>query len=136
MNSCIVVIDDDVDTVDCLRIALNRQSYEVLGACSGADGLRLTRQHHADLVLTDVMMPDMDGFEVCRRLRADPATADTRIVMLSGRGALADRAAGLEVGADAFVVKPVSLKELARIINELLTQPVPSRADGGEGATL
>ncbi len=136
MAPCIVVIDDDVDTVDCLRIALIRQSYEVLGACSAADGLRLARQHHADLVLTDVMMPDMDGFEVCRNLRADPATTDTRVVLLSGRGALADQVTGIEVGADRFVVKPVPIRDLVQIIQELLDQPVRSRADGGEGVTL
>jgi len=136
MNSCIVVIDDNADTVDCLSLALKRQSYEVLGACSGAEGLRLARQHHANLVLTDVMMPDMDGYEVCRTLRADPATADTRIVMLSGRGALADRATGIDVGADKYVVKPVPLKELIQIINELLAQPVPSRAGCSEGAQI
>src|SRR3989304_998864 len=124
MTPRIIVIDDDADTVDCLRIALKRRGYEVVGALSGAEGLATIRAIRPGLIIIDVMMPDIDGLDVCRSVRADPALAGGGIVLLSARSALADQAAGFEAGANRYIVKPVSLGALIKAVDELLALDV------------
>lgn len=125
MNNLIVLIDDDVDTLECLRIALKRQAFQVAAAMRGIDGLALARAQRPSVVVVDVMMPDMNGLEVCRRLRADPATAGVPIVLLTARSEIADQTAGIEAGADRYVVKPVPLATLTNLVKELAAQAEP-----------
>jgi DNA-binding response OmpR family regulator len=113
----ILVIEDDPDIALSLRLKLERDGgFEVQTAHDGAEGLRLALDRPPDLVLLDVNLPGMDGFEVCRRLREEPATAATPVIMLTARIGESDRVAGLDLGADDYITKPFSPKEaLARI---------------------
>jgi len=113
----ILVIEDDPDIALSLRLKLERDGgFEVRTAADGAAGLRMAVERPPDLVLLDVNLPGMDGFEVCRHLRNDPATAATPVIMLTARIDESDRVAGLDLGADDYITKPFSPKEaLARI---------------------
>jgi DNA-binding response OmpR family regulator len=113
----ILVIEDDSDIALSLRLKLERDGgFEVVTADDGAAGLRLALRQPPDLVLLDVNLPSMDGFEVCRQLRKEPATAATPIIMLTARIGESDRVAGLDLGADDYITKPFSPKEaLARV---------------------
>jgi two-component system, OmpR family, alkaline phosphatase synthesis response regulator PhoP len=113
----ILVIEDDPDIALSLRLKLERDGgFEVRTAADGAAGLRMALERPPDLVLLDVNLPGMDGFEVCRQLRNDSATAATPVIMLTARIDEADRVAGLDLGADDYITKPFSPKEaLARI---------------------
>ena len=120
MPEKILVIDDEESVVELLRILLELKGYEVIKAYRAEDGLRKAYRTQPDLVLLDIMMPDMDGFEVCRRLRADPRRAGLRIVMLSAKGRDQEVEKGLGLGADAYVTKPFSTKDLVAQIHALL----------------
>lgn len=111
--SRILVIDDDASVTDFLRRGLSYEGYEVRVASSGRQGLDVARDDLPDLVVLDVMMPDMDGLEVCRRLKAG---SDIPILMLTARDAVSDKVQGLETGADDYLVKPFAFEEfLARV---------------------
>ncbi len=118
----ILIIDDDPDTIEFLRIVFTVRGRELTGAPTGTEGLRLARERHFDLILVDVMMPDIDGYEVCRRLRADPATANIPIVILTARSSLVDQTLGLEAGADRFLIKPVGISILTGLADTLITE--------------
>lgn len=118
----ILIIDDDPDTLEFLRIVFNVRGRDVTGAQTGGEGLQMVQQQHFDLILVDVMMPDIDGYEVCRRLRADPSTAKIPLVILTARSSLIDQTQGMEAGADRFLVKPVGISVLTRLADELITQ--------------
>jgi two-component system cell cycle response regulator len=124
----ILIIDDDPDTLEFLRIVFNVRGRDVVGAQTGTEGLRLARQQPFDLILVDIMMPDIDGYEVCRRLRADPITAKIPLVIVTARSSLLDQTQGLEAGADRFLIKPVGISMLTTLADELITrsQPAPS----------
>jgi DNA-binding response OmpR family regulator len=113
----ILVIEDDPDIALSLRLTLEREGeFSVEDAADGPGGLKRALDRPPDLVLLDVNLPGMDGFEVCRHLRKDPATAGTPVIMLTARIGEADRVAGLDLGADDYITKPFSPKEaLARI---------------------
>ena len=113
----ILMIEDDPDIALSLRLKLERDGgFEVRTAEDGAAGLRMAVDRPPDLVLLDVNLPEMDGFEVCRQLRSDPATAQIPVIMLTARIDESDRVAGLDLGADDYITKPFSPKEaLARI---------------------
>jgi two-component system cell cycle response regulator len=129
MSARILVVDDVEVNVKLLGAKLAREYFDVLTAADGASALRLCAAEPPDLVLLDVMMPQMDGFEVCRRLKADPATAHIPVVMVTALSDAADRLTGLEAGADDFLTKPVndialfarvrSLVRLKRMVEEL-----------------
>ena len=125
MVRSVVAIDDDVDTLEALSIALKMHGYGVYTACTGMEGIQLVRLHQPDLILVDVMLPRMDGYQVCRQLRADPATAHIPIVMVSARGRLADQAAGIEAGATRYVLKPLSIRSLVTLVDALTSVPAP-----------
>ena len=113
----ILVIEDDPDIAMSLRLKLERDGgFEVVTATDGAAGLKLAVDRPPDLVLLDLNLPGLDGFEVCRLLRGAPATASTPVIMLTARISESDRVAGLDLGADDYISKPFSPKEaLARI---------------------
>jgi DNA-binding response OmpR family regulator len=119
-NDSILVIDDDPDTIEFLRIVFMVRGHEVVGAATGSEGLRLAHERPFDLIMVDVMMPDIDGYEVCRRLRADPTTADIPILILTARSSLVDQTQGLEAGADRFVIKPVGISILTGLTDTLI----------------
>ena len=121
-NQPILVIDDETDTIEFIRIMFSMRGREVIGAVQGEEGLRLARELQPAAILLDVMMPEMNGFEVCRRLRADPVMAHIPIVILSARASPIDQAEGVAVGADQYVVKPINVKALAGLVETLIAK--------------
>lgn len=147
MSARILVVDDVPANVKLLEAKLGREYYEVQGAFSGSEALDLVRSQAFDIILLDVMMPGMDGFEVCRQLKADPATQHIPVVMVTALSDTADRVRGLESGADDFLTKPVedialfarvrSLARLKMMLDEWLARERTSQELGtGEGAAL
>ena len=113
----ILLIEDDENISDPLTFGLQKENMRVLVAANGTLGLELARREHPDLVLLDVMLPDMDGFAICRTLRAE---SDLPILMLTARGQELDRVMGLELGADDYIVKPFNFRELVARIHAAL----------------
>ncbi|SDF76644.1 response regulator [Desulfovibrio legallii] len=123
----ILVVEDEADIRELLRFNLEREGFGVLEAADGPQALELARRHIPALVLLDVMLPGIDGFEVCRRLGAQAETAHIPILMLTARGEEMDRVVGLSLGADDYVVKPFSVRELMLRVRAVL------RRGGREG---
>lgn len=121
-----LVIEDEPDIRDLLAFHLEREGYTVTKSVTGAEGLRLARATPPDLILLDLMLPEMDGFEVCRRLRQDPVTHAVPLVMLTARGDEVDRVLGLELGADDYVVKPFSPREVVARVRAVLRRSRPT----------
>src|SRR5256712_5780080 len=123
----ILVIDDEKDIVALLRYHLEKAGFQCLEAMDGATALRLIREQHPDLLLLDLMLSGMDGLEICRQLRQDATTARLPILMLTAKAEEVDRVVGLEVGADDYVVKPFSPRELVAPVRAILrrTRPAP-----------
>jgi two-component system, OmpR family, response regulator MprA len=117
MGASILVVDDDPKITQLLKRALSLEGYAVLTAGSGADGLEEVRLNNPDLVVLDVLMPGMDGIEVCRRIRM---AGDTPVLLLTAKDEVVDRVKGLDSGADDYVVKPFALEELLARIRVLL----------------
>jgi two-component system alkaline phosphatase synthesis response regulator PhoP len=109
-NKKILVVDDDAKIVELVKLYLNRDGYSVLTAYDGKEALRLAREFHPDLVVLDIMLPGMDGLEICRTLRAESSVP---IILLTAKTTEQDRIVGLDLGADDYVTKPFSPKELA-----------------------
>lgn len=120
MPKTILIIDDEPELIKLLDYNLTRAGYLVLSARNGESGLASARQHAPDLIILDVMMPEMDGWEVCRRLRQEPATAAVPLLMLTAKAEESDRVVGLELGADDYVTKPFGVKELVARVKALL----------------
>ena len=120
MSQQILIVEDEADIRELLRFNLEREGFSVLEAADGNEGLTLARQHMPDLMLLDVMLPGFDGFEVCRRLGAQAETANIPVLMLTARGEEMDRVVGLSLGADDYVVKPFSVRELMLRIRAVL----------------
>lgn len=119
----ILIADDEPSIVTSLEFLMRKCDYDVAVARDGEEALRLAEALRPDLVLLDVMMPRKSGFEVCRRIRETPGLRATRIVMLSARGRDVEVDKGLALGADAYVTKPFSTKELVAKVRELLPEP-------------
>ena len=113
----VLVVDDDVKTVELVRLYLDRDGYQVLTAYDGVEALRLARENYPDLIVLDLMLPDIDGLEVCRTLRHE---SDVPIIMLTARTTDQDKLMGLDLGADDYVTKPFSPKELAARVRVVL----------------
>jgi two-component system phosphate regulon response regulator PhoB len=113
MSALVLIVDDEPDITATLEFNLEREGFSTRTAHNGADALeQASLVPHPDIVLLDLMLPDISGTEVCRKLRANDATKNAAIVMLTARGEVIDRVVGFEVGADDFVVKPFSVREL------------------------
>ena len=121
----IVVVEDDPDLLEILKESLTREGYQVKTANNGIDGLKLIKDTAPDLVCLDVMMPGMDGIEVCRELRADKSLRGLPIMMLTAKGDESDVVLGLGVGADDYITKPARPKELIARVRALLRRPRP-----------
>ena len=123
MTACgkkILVIDDEQDLVDMLEITLESEGYEVLKAYDGYEGLEKSRESKPDLILLDIMLPKMDGYQVCRLLKFDDTSKDIPIVMLTARNQKQDRLTGKRVGADEYLVKPFSNEDLLKKIKAMI----------------
>lgn len=120
MTARILVVDDIPANVKLLEARLRAEYFDVLTAANGFDALEICEAGKVDLVLLDVMMPGMDGFEVCRRLKADPATSHVPVVMVTALDGMEDRVTGLEAGADDFLTKPVSDLQLMTRVKSLV----------------
>jgi pilus assembly protein CpaE len=124
----ILVIDDDLDLLNMLRLMLERGGHKVTTTADGADGLLKAEALRPDLAIIDVMMPGMHGYQVCRKLRENPATAHTIVLILTARAQPVDRQAALEAKADDYMSKPVSPNELLAKVDELLTRKTEAEA--------
>ena len=122
MKSKILVVDDEPDALEVLGFKLRESGFLPLFAKDGAKALSVARDERPDLVVLDLMLPEVDGLEVCKILRRDPATAQLPILMLTARAAEMDRVLGLELGADDYVTKPFSPRELVLRIRKLLAR--------------
>lgn len=128
MKAHILVVDDEPDLVELIEANLSAAGFEVLMAATGAEALRQARTSHPQLILLDVMLPEMDGLEVCKKLRSDAATASIPIIMLTARAGEIDRVLGLELGADDYITKPFSMREMVLRVKKLLHRQ-PARQD-------
>ena len=130
----VLIVDDERDLRDLVDFNLQRAGYRTLHAGTGAEALARVREGRPDLVLLDLNLPDVSGTDVCRTLKADEATRDIAVVMLTARGTEADRVVGFELGADDYVVKPFSVRELVLRVDAIFRRLV----GGGEaqGARL
>ena len=116
MTARVLVVDDIITNVKLLEAKLSAEYFDVKTAVNGPDGLAIVQVGECDIVLLDVMMPHMDGFEVCRQIKGDPLTAHIPVVMVTALDQPADRIAGLEAGADDFLTKPIDeVALLARV---------------------
>jgi DNA-binding response OmpR family regulator len=120
MKPRILVVDDEPDVIELVRFNLQQAGFEILAAESGDEALQKARANAPDLVVLDVMLPEMDGFEVCKRLRIEAATARLPIIMLTAKAGEVDRILGLEIGADDYLTKPFSPRELVLRVKKLL----------------
>lgn len=128
MAEKILIVDDDLDTLRLVGLMLQKIGYQISAASNGEQGLAKAFAERPDLILLDVMMPDMDGYEVTRRLRKNPATASTPILMFTAKTQLDDKVVGFEVGADDYLTKPTHPTELQSHIKALLARSSKSEA--------
>jgi phosphate regulon transcriptional regulator PhoB len=124
----VLVVEDEPDIRNLIVLHLSRDGYRCRTAATGAEALHEARAQPPDLIVLDLMLPELDGLEVCRRLRADPATAALPIIMLTAKADEVDRIVGLELGADDYVVKPFSPKELVARVRAVLRRMRPPAA--------
>jgi DNA-binding response OmpR family regulator len=128
-KASILIVEDDISLGEVLDYNLRQEGYETFLARDGHQGLREARQRCPDLVVLDLMLPLIDGIEVCRLLRADPVTQELAILMLTARSEESDELVGFSVGADDYVTKPFSVKVLLQRINALLRRKEQTHAD-------
>lgn len=129
MTEKILIIDDDLDTLRLVGLMLQRQGYQISAATNGTQGLAKAFEEKPNLILLDVMMPDMDGYEVARRLRKNPTTTHTPILMFTAKTQLDDKVTGFEVGADDYLTKPTHPSELQAHVKALLARSVQKETD-------
>jgi pilus assembly protein CpaE len=135
MAEKILVVDDDLDTLKLVGLMLERQGYEITVATNGELGLSKAATEKPDLILLDIMMPDIDGYEVTRRLRADPTLAHIPIIMFTAKSMVDDKVAGFEVGADDYLTKPTHPAELTAHVKAVLARSAQARTTPSEKAT-
>ena len=116
----ILVVDDEIYIVHILDFSLGMEGYEVVTALDGEQGLEKARTQRPDLIVLDIMMPKLDGYETCKMLKADPETRSIPIILLSAKGRNIDQKIGFEVGADDYITKPFSPRKLVERINGIL----------------
>jgi len=120
MSKKILVIEDDPSTLRLIKYTLQQEGYQVLIAPNGLEGLRKAKNEEPDLIILDVLLPGIDGYEICHRLRAEPQTAQLPILMVSGKAREIDKATGLKMGADDYIIKPWHRPELLTKIAVML----------------
>jgi two-component system phosphate regulon response regulator PhoB len=125
----VLVIEDETDLGEVLDYNLSKEGHRVHIAKTGADGLRAARELHPDLILLDLMLPDMSGTAVCKTLKKDQALRDVRVIMVTAKGEEIDRVVGFELGADDYVVKPFSVRELLLRVGAVLRRKDVAASD-------
>jgi DNA-binding response OmpR family regulator len=123
MGKRVLIADDEPNIVASLEFLMEQAGFEVRVAANGEQALELAASFRPDLVLLDIMLPKKSGYEVCQRLKSDPATRDMKVVMVTAKGRDVEVAKGVELGADAYVVKPFSTRELVAKVREMLASP-------------
>lgn len=116
----ILVVDDEIYIVHILDFSLGMEGYEVVTALDGEQALAKAKEHRPDLIVLDIMMPKMDGYETCKALKEDPDTSAIPVILLSAKGRNSDQQAGYDVGAEDYITKPFSPRKLVDRINEML----------------
>jgi DNA-binding response OmpR family regulator len=129
MAQTILIIDDDIDTLKLVGIMLERKGFRILASTTGKKGLKLAKKEIPDLILLDIMIPDLDGYEVARTIRSTPETETIPIIMFTAKSQVDDKVEGLEAGADAYITKPARPRELFAQISSILKR-APQRAIG------
>ena len=133
MEKTVLIVEDETNIVDILSFNLEREGYNTIEAYDGQTGLQLAREQNPDLILLDLMLPKMNGFDVCRQLRAEGSA--TPIIMLTAREEEADKVLGLELGADDYITKPFAIRELmARVKANIRRAQMPSAPTAEESA--
>jgi CheY-like chemotaxis protein/MinD-like ATPase involved in chromosome partitioning or flagellar assembly len=127
MNETLLIIDDDIDTLKLVGLMLERQGYNVLAAHDGFSGIQTAVDKQPDLILLDVGMPRMDGYETARKIREAPSTAEIPIIMLTARNDLDDKVTGFEAGVDDYLTKPTQPRELVAHIRAVLTRSAKTK---------
>jgi phosphate regulon transcriptional regulator PhoB len=125
----VLVVEDERDVAELIRFNLTREGYDVIVAPTGADALKQVRDHRPDIILLDIMVPQLNGWEVCRRLKQDPATGAIPVIMVTGRVEEGDKVLGFEMGADDYVTKPFSPRELLARIRAVVRRGKPDGAE-------
>ena len=135
MKSKILAVDNETDILEILSFNLKNEGYEVFTASNGLEAIEKTKKNLPDLILLDIMMEGMDGIEVCRNLKEDKATRNIPIIFLSAKGEELDKILGLELGADDYITKPFSVRELVSRVKALLRRTKKAN-DSNEDASL
>ena len=123
----ILVIDDEKDLIKLIDLHLSKEGYLVIGAKNGLEGLDIALKHKPDLILLDIMMPKLDGLEVCKRLKSATETSRIPVVMLTAKAQETDKVIGLELGADDYITKPFSPRELVARVKAVLRRSEPAK---------
>ena len=126
----ILIVEDDHDIVEMVEYNLKEEGYETISALNGEDGLRLAKKENPDLIILDIMLPIINGFEVCRILKNEKVTADIPVIILSAKSQETDKVVGLELGADDYITKPFSPRELIARIRAILRRGRVLNYDG------
>ncbi len=129
MTQTILIIDDDIDTLKLVGIMLERKGYKILASTTGKKGLQLANEEYPDLILLDIMIPDVNGYEISRSIRSNPETESIPIIMFTARSQVDDKVEGLEAGADAYITKPARPRELFAQVSSILKR-APQRTAG------
>lgn len=117
----ILIVDDEPNIVMSLDYLLRRKNYDVFIARNGLEAINAIKEHQPDLILLDIMMPDVDGYEICERVKSNPETSQIKIIFISAKSKKSDIDKGYELGADMYMVKPFSNKELLDQITKQLS---------------
>jgi two-component system phosphate regulon response regulator PhoB len=125
----VLVVDDEPEAVELLEFNLSQAGFAVVAAADGAEALKKARSVMPSLIVLDLMLPEIDGLEVCKMLRRDPATAAIPIIMLTAKAAEIDRILGLELGADDYITKPFSPRELVLRVKKVLQRGQPAESE-------
>lgn len=133
MAEKILIVDDDIDTLRLVGLMLQRQGYEISAASTGIQALAMAQSEHPDLILLDLMMPDIDGVEVTRRLRSNDATKDVPIIMFTAKTQVEDKILGFEAGADDYLTKPTQPRELFVHVKAVLSRTSKAKKTGPMG---
>ena len=133
----VALIEDDTDLFALLKYNLEKEGFRIVGSQTGKDAIELCRRERPDVVILDIMLPDSDGIDICRGIRSNPDLAHVPVIFLTARASESDRILGLELGANDYVVKPFSVRELiARVRNQLRAPATPTRILRCDGLEL
>ncbi len=123
----VVYIEDEAEMIDLVRLVLHRQGYEVIGASGGRQGLEMVRKHRPDLVLLDLMMPDIDGWDVYQQMKNDPVMKDIPVIVITAKAQNIDKILGLHIAkVDDYITKPFSPQDLLASIEQVLERRTQS----------